>query len=110
MEQMDRNPTAERRVKLQAMLEEALGSRNVYYQPPPTVQMRYPAIVYSRSDVWKRPADNLPYQDFTAYSVIVIDRNPDSLIVERVKKLPYCRFSRHYVSDNLNHDSFTIYI
>lgn len=39
------------RIELQSKLEELLGSRQVYYQPPETVKMEYPAIVYSKSNV-----------------------------------------------------------
>ena len=35
------------RLDLQALLEDLLGSRNVYYQPPESVKMNYPAIVYA---------------------------------------------------------------
>ena len=39
------------RIKLQAKLEELLGSRNVYYQPPETLKIEYPAIIYSKSRI-----------------------------------------------------------
>ena len=85
------------RINLQTLLEEVLGSRNVYYQPPESIKMQYPAIVYSRERIDNRHANN------------DIDKNPDSEIVEKVSRLPFCRFDRHYVADNLNHDVFTIY-
>ena len=37
------------RLELQSKLEEILGSRQVYYQPPETVKMEYPAIVYRQN-------------------------------------------------------------
>lgn len=43
------------------------------------------------------------------YKLVVVDKNPDSAIVKKVSKLPMCKFNSHYVSDNLNHDVFTIY-
>lgn len=97
------------RLELQTLLEDILGSRNVYYQPPATVQMRYPAIVYSRNDFENFFACNGVYGQTVAYSVTVIDKNPDSVIVEKVSKLPLCSFDRHYVAENLNHDVFTLY-
>lgn len=97
------------RTNLQALLEETLGSRNVYYQPPESVRMSYPAIVYSREQIRNRQADDLQYFSDTAYSVIVIDKNPDSDIVTRISQLPKCRFSNHYVADNLNHDVFILF-
>lgn len=97
------------RLELQAKLEELLGSRNVYYQPPSSIRMRYPAIVYSRKNLDNKYANNQAYLRTRAYKVIVIDEDPDSDIVERVSTFPCCNFDTHYVSDNLNHDVFTIY-
>ena len=99
----------ESRLKLQTELEELLGTRNVYYSPPASLKMQYPAIVYSRSDIDNAHANNSVYKQEYAYEIIVIDRNPDSEIVKKVSRLPRCRFNRHYPSDNLNHDVFTIY-
>lgn len=97
------------RLQLQTELEELLGSRNVYFQPPASVRMQYPAIVYSRSNIENRHADNNVYMQSYFYEITVINEDPDSEIVEKVSKLPTCRFDRHYKADNLNHDVFTLY-
>lgn len=97
------------RVKLQAMLEDILGSRNVYFQPPSSIRMNYPAIVYSANNIENLHADNAVYRQNKSYEIIVIDRNPDSVISEKISRLPMCKFNRHYVADNLNHDVFTLY-
>ena len=70
--------------------------------------MEYPAIRYSREDIENTSADNLTYKQDRFYQIIVIDRDPDSEIVHKVSRLPMCIFDRHYTSDNLNHDVFTI--
>lgn len=97
------------RLKLQAILEEKLGSSNVYFQPPASVRMKYPAIVYSRSDIDNRFADNSPYSQEKAYTVTVIDKDPDSKIVDRIASLPKCMYDRNYRVENLNHDVFTLF-
>ena len=97
------------RLELHEKFCEILGSRNVYFQPPSSVRLNYPAIIYFRKDIDNRYADNLVYKQDTAYDVTVIDRNPDSKIVVEVSQLPTCRFDRHYNADNLNHDVFTLY-
>lgn len=97
------------RLELQTLLETVLGSKNVYYQPPPSVQMSYPAIVYSRSRIKNDAANNAVYNQHHWYKVSVIDKNPDSSIVDRMSKLPTCAFDQHYATDNLNHDVFSIY-
>lgn len=99
----------DKRLDLQSKLESLLGSRNVYYQPPASIRMKYPAIVYSRDDIDNRHADDGIYMQSHFYEVIVIDEDPDSEIVDKVSRLPGCRFNRHYTSDNLNHDAFIIY-
>lgn len=97
------------RLELHEVLCEALGSRHVYFQPPESVKMTYPAIVYSRNNIGNDFADNTVYTQSLAYNVTVIDEDPDSEILTRISKLPTCRFNRHYSSENLNHDVFTIY-
>ena len=97
------------RTNLQAMLENILGSKNVYYQPPASVQMKYPAIVYSRNRIDNRHAEGSVYKQAISYTVTVIDKKPDNNVVFEISKLPKCRFDRHYISDNLNHDTFTLY-
>ena len=99
----------ENRLELHELLCDILGSRNVYYQPPASIQMKYPAIVYSRDNVSSRHGDNIPYMQSVSYQVTVIDKDPDSTIIGDIAKLPYCRFNRHFTSDNLNHDVFTLY-
>ena len=97
------------RLELQSLLETLAESKNVYYQPPESFKMKYPAIVYTRDDIDSRHADNRPYSQTVAYSVTVIDKDPDSIITRRVAQLPMCSYDRNYKSDNLNHDVFTLY-
>ena len=84
-------------------------TRNVYYQPPTSMKLSYPAIVYKRSKIENTHANNSVYKQENAYQVTVIDEDPDSEIVKQVSLLPYCSFMNHFTSDNLNHDVFTIY-
>lgn len=91
------------------MLVGILTSRNVYYQPPASIKMRYPAIVYSRSEITNNFANNEVYKQSHTYSVTVIDDNPDSEIVTRMSKVKTSKFERHFTSDGLNHDVFTLF-
>lgn len=91
------------------MLKDILGSSYVYFQPPELVKMRYPCILYVRSGIEIGFADDNPYIHDKEYMVTVIDPDPDSVIPDKIAKLPKCRFDRHYTADNLNHDVFTIF-
>jgi len=97
------------RLELQTLLEELLGSRNVYFQPPESVKMKYPAIVYGLDNIENSFADDVVYSSKKKYLVTVIDDDPDSLIVDKVAALPTCRFNRNFQSDNLNHNVFILY-
>ena len=97
------------RLKVHEILCDILGSRHVYYQPPESLKMDYPAIVYSRDNIVNSYADNRVHAQAVVYKVVVIDKDPDSIVVERLSKLPTCHFESHYVADNLNHDVFTLF-
>lgn len=97
------------RLELQALLVDLLGSSNVYFQPPASVELDYPCIVYSRDRIDMGHADNLPYKHKKRYEVTVMDRDPDSDIPDKISKLPSCSFNRHFKADDLNHDVFTLY-
>lgn len=97
------------RVELQTLLESFLGSRNVYYQPPPNVAMSYDAIRYSLSNVSSRFADDKRYKNMKRYEIIVISRRPDPEVVDKILDLPYSSLSNPYVADNLNHYPITLY-
>lgn len=98
------------RLNLQTLLVATLGSTNVYFQPPPSTQIQYPCIVYERSEATTKFADNSPYNVQVGYQVTLVDKNPDTTVLEKIMLLPKCRYVRHFVSDNLNHDVFIIYV
>jgi hypothetical protein len=97
------------RLSLHQILVVLLGTNNVYFQPPSTVKMKYPCIVYRRNKIDEKRANNRLYLHKHGYQIMVIDENPDSTIPDKVLSLPLCSFDRHYTADNLNHDVFNIY-
>lgn len=99
----------ENRLLFHEELVNILGTEHVYFQPPETIHMVYPAIVYSLDTISNRFADNLHYKENYRYQVMYIDEDPDSEIVERLANYPMSSFNRHYVSDNLNHYVFSIF-
>jgi hypothetical protein len=97
------------RLDLHEELCTLLGSRNVYFQPPESIKMEYPAIVYERSTIDTRYANGKPYTNQKGYKVTSIGRDPDSSVPDKLALLPFCRFDRHYRVSNLNHDVFLLY-
>lgn len=99
----------ERRVELHNLLKTLLGSDNVYYQPPESELMKYPAIRYSRKKPDRKFANNAAYISKDCYELIVIDYEPDNPVIDKLLALPYCSYDRPYPSNNLNHDVLTLY-
>lgn len=97
------------RLELQELLEGLVGSSNVYFQPPASIEMKYPCIVYQNDYAITKAANNAPYLHVQRYLVTVIDRNPDGPIRAKVAALPLCLYNRGYSVDGLNHDAFKLY-
>lgn len=99
------------RLALQDLLEETLGSTNVYFQPPSNLSMQYPCIVYTNDNAKTEFAGNSPYSRTKRYQLTVIGRNPDAtmLISDDVAQLPLSNFNRYYPADNLHHYVYNLY-
>ena len=98
------------RLNLHEELCVLLRTRNVYFNSPSSVQMKYPCIRYSRSNVDVARANNSIYRNTNRYEITVIDKDPDSDIPDRIlRHFEMCSFDRGYVADNLNHFVLTLY-
>ena len=98
-----------KRLELHSKLEGLLGSKNVYYQPPASVKMVYPAIRYSKARIDSKHANNKKYLNKTLYDVVVIDSMPDNPVIEKILELPHSSHDRWYAADGLNHDVIKLY-
>lgn len=98
------------RIDLQNKLETILNSRNVYFQPPSTINISYPAIIYELDKIDTFRADNKHYKLNNKYTVTLIHKNPDNDVVEKIlMTFDYCSLNKTYSSDNLHHYVFEIY-
>lgn len=94
-------------LQIQSLLETLCS--HVYFQPPASISMQYPCIVYNRDFEDVQFAGNFPYRRDKRYQVTVIDSDPNSLIPDSVGQLPKSAFVRSFVADKLNHSVFSIY-
>lgn len=98
------------RLILQAMFEEILGSRNVYFNPPESVKMKYDAIRYELGGKDIKRANNKVYQKTNRYEGVVISLSPETTIPDEIlSHFEMCSLGRPYVADNLYHYPFTLY-
>lgn len=99
----------ETRIELHESLKQILGSESVYFQPPESVKMVYPCIVYGLENVKITHANDKPYLGMKCYNITIIDKDPDSEIPDRFLAMPFSSFVRVYTAHNLNHWVFTLY-
>lgn len=99
------------RLDLHAKLVELLGSNHVYFQPPESIQMKYPCFVYERSYMDTDNADDTNYIDHMRYELMYISKDPDTndFIKQVLDTFLHCAYTRHFVSDTLNHEVFDLY-
>ena len=97
------------RLELHEELKALLGSGFVYFQPPESVRMNYPCIVYSLADIDPIHADDKPYIKHKKYMITVVSKDPDYDVPDRIANLPLCSFDRFYTASNLNHWVFSLF-
>jgi hypothetical protein len=98
------------RLELQTELEDLLGSRNVYFQPPSNLMMKYPCIRYAGGGVDAKRANDHLYNYTRRYEGVIIDPDPDSEIAfTMLQHFQMCSLGQPYAADNLNHFPFTLY-
>ena len=98
------------RLELHEELCEILGSRNVYFQPPESKKIEYDCIIYNKEYINVKHADDQKYMLLDRYEIELIYKNPDNNISKvLLMHFKYCSFDRHFVSDNLYHDTFNLY-
>jgi hypothetical protein len=99
----------DRRPLFQQVLEALSPGLKVYFQPPESLKMTYPCIVYSDDPGDTTFANNRPYTYEQQYEVQLISREPQPALFHKLASLPKSTHARSFVADNLNHSVFSIY-
>lgn len=96
---------------LQASLQELMGDKiKVYFQPPENLAIKYPCVVFERTNALTNYADNAPYQITKRYTVTLISKTADNEeLLDKLLQFPMSTYDRQFINDNLVHDVFSIY-
>ena len=78
-------------------------NNHAYYQPPEGFKMQYPCIVYELDREHTINADNLMYNRKKRYTLTVMDRDPESVVADKLGELLQIKMDRHFKSENLHH-------
>lgn len=100
------------RLRLHSKLVNLVDSKaRVYFQPPDSVKLSYPCVIYEFSGVAPVWADDIPYVKTSNYSITVITQDPDSELPEKIyEAFPGASYDQTLVNDNLYHHIITVYI
>lgn len=83
---------------------------NVYFQPPSGFMMKYPCIVYNKTDKTRHFADDFVYLSQQEYQLSVIDKDPDSAIADQIEEyFQLGTIEQYFTVDNLNHTNLKLY-
>lgn len=94
-----------RRIALNSQFQ--LICNNVYFQPPTGKMIKHPCILYHKTGIDDRRANNAFYGGETVYQITVITLDPDSTLpTEILEKFPRASMTNTFVNDGLYH---TIY-
>ena len=98
------------RIDLQTNLEAVLGSRNVYFQPPESLKLKYPCIVYNLATIETINADNKNYLLLNRYTVTLIHTDPDNDVkTDILNSFRNVSMDTVYTKDNLYHYVYDLY-
>ena len=100
------------RLKLHEELQELgiVNAKQIYFQPPESIKLKYPCIIYHLTGVNVQHADDTKYLSKNRYTLTIISTDPDNDIAEKiVEHFPYSRFDRRYRAENLYHDSVELF-
>lgn len=98
------------RLKLQSKLESLLGSGNVYFQPPETIKLKYPCIVYSLDPTYTAQADNRNYRIVDRYHVKHIYKSLSNTLKDQfLTEFIMISHDNRMIADGMYNDDFTLY-
>lgn len=103
------------RLMLDNTLRSIEGVKKVYYQPPASIKLQYPCLMYEPSNPDTMYADDRRYLMFMGYTLTLIDTDPESIIQKHILDLNknldsncFVKFDRFFTSDNLNHWTYSL--
>lgn len=96
---------------LQEALQNLMGENiKVYFQPPENLNIKYPCIVFDRTNALADYADNKPYHVTKRYTVTLMSKTADNdEDLDKLLTFPMSTYDRQFINDGIVHDVFSIY-
>jgi len=99
-----------RRNDMQTYLTNLIPERvRVYFQPPASVQLTYPCLIFKRKPSRVSRADNKAYRVNDLYEVTVLTLDVDEPLFDILVTTPKTTHTKTYTRDRVYHHVFDIY-
>ena len=100
------------RLYLHSALETAFPDLNLYYRPPGNLKLEYPCIVYEPKSPEPAYSNNSAYVIGTRFQLTFLSTLPGYSDVRNIYSVPgiIVGNTQVYVSSNVVHDVFTIFV
>ena len=88
------------------------NTKNVYYDPPTSIQMKFPCFRFNMNNTDVKFADNFAYLRTKRWTVTYITRDVediDPVVKGMLDTFKYCSQETQFKSDNLQHVVFNLY-
>nr|DAD73345.1 MAG TPA: tail completion protein [Siphoviridae sp. ctKm44]DAE09866.1 MAG TPA: tail completion protein [Siphoviridae sp. ctJdE31] len=96
-----------KRMLIRDVLMKAIQKSNedykLFYNPVSNTNLTYPCILYKRSAVRQRHADNIRYHTHESYEITVIDKRVESPVIDILLDSQYCVYENEFIVDNMHH-------
>jgi len=99
----------DKRTKLELYLRQIIGSNNTYFQPPESVKMQYPCIVWNLAKVPAKYANDKVYLTNPKYVLRYITRVPDDPMKDTLVTTLGVPIIQTYAKDGLYHYIYELY-
>lgn len=91
-------------------LKELMGNDHVYFQPPETLKLQFPCIIYQLDTGDTQFSDDMPYYFTRRYQLTLVTKDPDSELIDKIAtSLPSIRLDRFFTAENMNHYIYKLY-
>ena len=103
------------RHELQTLLEDIMSkytndsNQHVWFQPPSSVYLAYPCIIYNLAGKDTLHADDIKYRTLNKYTLTAINHDPEASFLADLEELKYCAYDRCFSIDGLYHTTYTLY-
>ena len=95
-----------KRMLIRDILMKAIQKSNedykLFYNPTSNTTLTYPCILYKRTGIRQRHADNICYHSHEVYQVTIIDKRVGTPILPQLLENQYCVYENEFIVDNMH--------